>query len=125
MMEKSATDVKSERMSLLADFYGSLLPERQAEVFRRYYEENFSLTEIAEEFAVSKQAISGMLKKARSTLENYEKELRLITKHRQYDEILDSIEDRISSEKGRGDTASKLAVKELTEVKRLVARLEL
>jgi predicted DNA-binding protein YlxM (UPF0122 family) len=125
MMEKSVADVKDGMMSLLADFYGSLLPERQAEIFRRYYEDNFSLTEIAEEFGVSKQAISGMLKKARNTLENYEGELRLIAKHRQYGEILDMIEGRISSEKKRGDSASKFTVKELREVKKLVARLEL
>ena len=41
--------------SLLFDFYGQLLSERQRQVMELYYEENLSLGEIAEEFNISRQ----------------------------------------------------------------------
>ena len=43
--------------SLLYDFYGQLLSKRQQEVMALYHEENYSLSEIAEEFGISRQAV--------------------------------------------------------------------
>lgn len=49
--------------SLLYDFYGQLLSKRQQEVMALYHEENYSLSEIAEEFGISRQAVHDTLKK--------------------------------------------------------------
>ena len=38
-----------EKISLLYDFYGRLLTEKQRQVMELYHEENLSLAEIAEE----------------------------------------------------------------------------
>ena len=46
---------KITEVSLLYDFYGQLLSKRQQEVMSLYYEENLSLSEIAEEFSISRQ----------------------------------------------------------------------
>jgi predicted DNA-binding protein YlxM (UPF0122 family) len=111
-------------MSLLADFYGELLSERQAEVFRYYYEDNLSLTEIAELLGVSKQAVSGMLKKTRDSLERFESELGLIVKHKQFVGVIAKIDERIKEAKQLG-CGEQTALKELKEVKKLVAGLEI
>ena len=37
------------RMTMLFDFYGELLTERQKEFYQLYYDEDLSLAEIAEE----------------------------------------------------------------------------
>ena len=43
------------RMTMLFDFYGELLTERQREFFDLYYNEDLSLSEIAENNGISRQ----------------------------------------------------------------------
>lgn len=64
--------------SLLYDFYGELLTEKQNEVMRLYHEENMSLGEIAEERGISRQGVYDTLKKAEKSLKDYEEKLGLV-----------------------------------------------
>ena len=57
-----------EKISLLYDFYGGLLTEKQRQVMELYHEENLSLAEIAEEFGISRQGVHDTLKKAEHLL---------------------------------------------------------
>lgn len=66
------------RANLLLDFYGQLLTERQLNVCRLYYEENFSLGEIALELDISRQAVHDNIRRATITLEGYEQKLGLV-----------------------------------------------
>lgn len=66
------------RQSLLYDFYGELLTQRQKEVMELYNEENLSLAEIAEEFGISRQGVHDALHKAQKALEEYERKLGLV-----------------------------------------------
>lgn len=66
------------KINLLYDFYGELLSKRQREAMALYYEENLSLSEIAEEFAISRQGVHDALKNAEKSLYEYEKKLGLI-----------------------------------------------
>ena len=66
------------RINTLMDFYGSLLPQKQRRVMSMYYIYDCSLNEIANEFNISKQAVSDNMKRAENNLENYEKKLKLI-----------------------------------------------
>ena len=45
------------RMTMLFDFYGELLTERQKEFFDLYYNEDLSLAEIAENAGISRQGV--------------------------------------------------------------------
>lgn len=63
------------RISLLLDFYGKLLPLRQQEAIRLYNEENFSLSEIAELFGISRQGVHDAIKKGEGALKSYEEKL--------------------------------------------------
>ena len=67
----------SFRISVLYDFYGPLLTEKQQRFIDLYHNENCSLTEIAEEVGVSKQAVSEGIKRAEKALINYEEKLGL------------------------------------------------
>ena len=66
--------------SLLYDFYGSLLTDRQREVMELYYGENLSLSEIAAEFSISRQGVHDALKNAGRALHEYEQKLGLVAR---------------------------------------------
>ena len=69
-------------MSLLNDFYGGLLTDRQREFVELYYNENLTLAEIGENYGISRQAVSDSLKKAAQALRGYEKKLGLLAQFR-------------------------------------------
>lgn len=58
--------------------YGNLLTEKKKKIFSYYYEENFSLTEIASLLKITKQAVSEQLHKTKDELLDFEKKLKLI-----------------------------------------------
>ena len=70
----------NEEYSLLYDFYGELLSGRQREAFELYYEENLSLSEVADIMGVSRQAVHITLGNANRELERYDGKLKLIAK---------------------------------------------
>ena len=45
------------RMTMLFDFYGEILTDRQKEFFDLYYNEDLSLAEIAENYGISRQGV--------------------------------------------------------------------
>lgn len=67
--------------SLLYDFYGGLLKDNQLEIMNLYHEDNLSLSEIAEELGMTRQAVHYSLKKAEAALEKYEEVLGLIRRY--------------------------------------------
>lgn len=81
--------------SLLYDFYGQLLSKRQQEVMALYHEENLSLSEIAEEFGISRQAVHDTLKKAEQALNEYEAKLGLMARLMKSKEAVADIDARI------------------------------
>jgi predicted DNA-binding protein YlxM (UPF0122 family) len=84
--------LNSARMSLLFDYYGKLISERQQTVFGLYHEDNYSLGEIARELGISKQGVHDALKKAEAALNRYEAELELAAKQEAYLKALRSAE---------------------------------
>lgn len=67
-------------INLLYDFYGQLLTSRQQRFTELYYANDLSLGEIAEQFAISRQAVHDVLKRAEHTLGDYEAKLGLVGK---------------------------------------------
>ena len=59
-------------MTLLYDYYGDLLTERQKTCFDLYYNQDLSLAEIAQELQVSRQGVYDNLSRAEATLRNME-----------------------------------------------------
>lgn len=69
---------KNVEIALLLDFYGNMLTERQREIMNLYYEDNLSLSEIAEELNISKQGVSDSLKRSEKVLYDTESKLKLM-----------------------------------------------
>ena len=68
---------KNLNISLLLDFYGDILSERQNEMLNMYYNEDLSLAEIAEKFEISRQGVRSVLKKGETILIDMEEKLKL------------------------------------------------
>ena len=83
---------KKQRVNLLMDCYIDLLTDKQREYLSLYYEEDLSLSEIAEDLDVSRNAVYDNLKRAVTSLEDYEKKLHLLEKHIQRMDLIQRIE---------------------------------
>lgn len=73
---------KLEQFVLLNDIYGALLTEKQRRILKDYYENDFSLTEIADDMNTSRQAVYDLIKRAEHQLMQYEAKLGLLEKFR-------------------------------------------
>lgn len=71
---------KYVEQTLLYDFYGELLTERQQQVYESVVLEDYSLSEVAEDLGISRQGVHDMIKRCNHTLEEYESRLHLVEK---------------------------------------------
>lgn len=60
------------RMTMLFDFYGEILTERQKEFFDLYYNEDLSLAEIAENAGISRQGVRDVIVRAEAAMQALE-----------------------------------------------------
>lgn len=59
---------KTLEMTMLFDFYGDLLTDKQKEYFDLYYNGDLSLSEIAENDGITRQGVRDILRRAEATL---------------------------------------------------------
>ena len=89
--------VKTLRMNYLFDFYHSLLTENKKNYLELFYLNDYSLSEIAETFKVSRQAVYDNIRRTGDLVEDYETKLKLYEKFEQrqmiYNEMKQSIHD--------------------------------
>ena len=76
------------RVIKLIDIYGVLLTRKQYDIASSYYFDNLSLSEIGENFSISRQAVSDSLNQSVKALEGYEDKLNIIAKN---DAIISSL----------------------------------
>ncbi len=69
---------KLNQINLLYDYYGQLLTERQGKMIELYYGNDYSLAEIAEQFAVSRQSVHDIIKRSEQSLYRFEEKLGLV-----------------------------------------------
>ena len=66
------------KVSQLYDFYSELLSQKQKQYLNDYFFNDLSLTEISENYEISKQAFSNNMKRTIIELEQFEEKLNLI-----------------------------------------------
>lgn len=66
---------KNVKISMLNEFYGKLLTQKQYEIIDDYYNNDLSLSEIAENNQITRQAVRDILKKGEKKLFEYEEKL--------------------------------------------------
>ena len=66
---------KKVKISILCDLYGKLLTNKQFEFLNDYYNNDLSLSEIAENNNITRQAVRDIIKKGENKLFEYEEKL--------------------------------------------------
>jgi len=79
---------KTTHLNLLYDFYHPLLTEKQRQYMELYYQDDYSLAEIADQFQVSRQAVYEHLKRVEELLNRYEQLLGLAQKYKRRQELI-------------------------------------
>jgi len=92
---------KKEESIILFSFYSGLLPKKSFDYFDLYYNQDYSLSEIASFFKVTRTAIFDSLRKTLKILHFYEEKLGLVSKSNKRNQILnnlnkDNLEESIS-----------------------------
>lgn len=65
---------KDLNLSALLDFYGCFLSEKQRNLLHHYYDEDLSLSEIAENEQITRQGVRDIIKRGELQLKKYEDE---------------------------------------------------
>jgi predicted DNA-binding protein YlxM (UPF0122 family) len=117
---------KNLEISLLYDFYGELLTEKQQEVIEFYYNQDLSLAEIAVHSGITRQGVRDCIKRAEFSLLEFERLLGLAKKFGQIRNSLDAIAekaaeiDRVNSRLGDTKEISD-RVRDITRLTREIA----
>ena len=84
---------KNLEVSLLLDFYGDMLTEKQRNMVEYYYNDDLSRAEIAENEGISRQGVRDVIVRAEAAMQEVEDKTGLIRRFEQFRGHLDAICD--------------------------------
>lgn len=79
------------KISILLDIYGSMLTDKQFKLLDDYYNNDLSLSEIAENNDITRQAVRDILKKNENKLFEFEEKLGFMEKEMMQEEKISKI----------------------------------
>lgn len=81
--------------SMLLDFYGALLTDKQRECYDLHYNEDLSLSEIAEQSGISRQGVWDNIRRAEASLKEIEEKTGLICRFTQTQAGLERLREQL------------------------------
>ena len=93
-------------MSLLYDYYGELLTEKQRQLFDLYYDQDYSLSEIAAAAGISRQGVHELLTRAARKMFEMEEKLHVAARFQRVENGLEKC--RAMMREGRYDDAERM-----------------
>lgn len=100
---------KTLEMTMLFDFFGDLLTEKQREYFDLYHNEDLSLSEIAENVGITRQGVRDIIVRAENTLREYEERTGIVARFEERSrqaERAERLAAEIKSRSGDGEISS-------------------
>lgn len=85
--------MKNLNFSHLLDFYKNVLPDRTANMLDMYYNEDLSLSEIADNFGITRQGVRDLIKRGEEELLKFEESIGLIKKIEDLDKEIKKIKN--------------------------------
>lgn len=82
---------KNIQVSMLLEMYGKLLTDKQVDVIDLYYNQNLSLSEIAEELNITRQGVRKSLVDGEKKLLDIEEKLGFMAQKQRREKIIDDI----------------------------------
>ncbi len=83
---------KTLQMTMLFDFFGDLLTDKQREYFDLYYNEDLSLSEIADNVGITRQGVHDTIIKAEAALSEYERKTGIVARFSQRNADIENAE---------------------------------
>ena len=77
--------------AMLLDFYGDLLTAKQRECFDLHYNEDLSLSEIAEQSGISRQGVWDNIRRAQAALDEMEEKTGLVRRFSKIDSAIERL----------------------------------
>ena len=87
---------KKIKISMLCEIYGKLLTEKQLAILNDYYNNDLSLTEIAENNNITRQAVLDNIKKGENKLFEFEEKLSFMEKTIKQEKLLQEVLTELS-----------------------------
>lgn len=88
---------KIARQNMLYDFYGELLTEHQRRIYEDAVYGDLSLSELAQDYNISRQGVHDLIKRCDKLLEGYEAKLHLLERFLEIKNLADMVVE-LSSE---------------------------
>jgi hypothetical protein len=92
-MEGLPVKDKAFHMTMLYDFFGDLLTDRQKEFFDLYYNEDLSLAEIAENAGITRQGVRDVLVRSEAFLTELEEKTGIVARFLEVQRLSHEIEN--------------------------------
>lgn len=102
---------KIVEQNLLYDFYGELLNDHQKKIYEDAVYGDLSLSELAEEYGITRQGVHDLIKRCDKILEGYEEKLQLMHKFQQTKKLageISKLSDELLTELGEHEKLVKL-----------------
>lgn len=106
---------KIVKQALLYDFYGELLTDHQKQVYEDVILNDYSCTEVAEEYGISRQGVHDMIKRCNKILEGYENKLKLVEKFLVTKQMIERIDDLLAEYRIEKDEKKLEEIEQMTE----------
>ena len=115
---------KNVEISVLCQLYGKVLTEKQYEVLNDYYNNDLSLSEIAENNNITRQAVRDIIKKSENKLYELEENISLMKKILDEEKIIQKIENHLNEIEKLNNSNNEVS-KEIKNIKKELDKLTL
>lgn len=102
-------------VSLLLDYYGALLTDKQRELAELYYNEDLSLAEIAELMDITRQGVHDSVRRTETILRHFEEHVGLLRKTEELSRLLAQVSSLASVMKALADSGNAERISQCAE----------